>query len=167
VVFAGHGIEIGGTNYLIPVDAVLKRDIDAKDETVLLDGLIALAEQTNKLGLVIVDACRDNPFASTMVHTLARGPVDRGTPKIEPPLSNLLIAYAAKAGTVAADDQGPYSHFTRALLDHLTTPGLDIRLAFGRVRDAVMKATNNRQQPFVYGALDGRVMPLVEPLIRR
>jgi uncharacterized caspase-like protein len=167
VFFAGHGIEIDGTNYLVPVDAALKRDVDVKDEAVMLDSLVALARPANKLGLVMLDAGRGNPFVSTMERKPAARPVDRGSPKIEPPQSSLLIAYATKAGTVAADDQGTYSHFARALLDNLTTPGLDIRLAFGRVRDDVMKATNNRQQPFVYGSLDGGPMPLVEPLIRR
>jgi uncharacterized caspase-like protein len=167
VFFSGHGLEVGGTLYLAPVDASLRSEVELKNETIPLESLATLAKPAKKLGLVIVDTGRDNPFASTTARTPAARPVDRGSPAIEAPQSSLLIAYATKAGAVAADAQGTYSHFTRALLDHLTTPGLDIRLAFGRVKDAVMKATDNRQLPFIYGQAGQGPMPLVEPLLRR
>jgi uncharacterized caspase-like protein len=165
VFFAGRGVEIDGTIYLVPVDATLKRNVDVEHEAVLLDSVVTLVRPAKKLGLVILDAGRGNPFPS--VRTPGARPVDRGSPAIDASDSSLLIAYATKAGTDVADHQGTYSHFTRALLDHLTTPGLDIRLAFGRVKDAVMKATDNRQLPFIYGRLGPERMPLVEPLIRR
>jgi uncharacterized caspase-like protein len=161
VFYAGHGIEVGGQNYLIPVDSALKRDIDVEDEAVSLDRVMTLLEPAKKLRLVILDACRDNPFVPTMARTLASRSVGRGLGKIETPSSDTLVAYAAKAGSVAADGQGTNSPFTLALLKHLATPGLDVRLAFGRVRDEVLAATNRRQEPFVYGALGGTTVALV------
>src|SRR5215510_9824476 len=83
IYFAGHGLEIQGTNYLIPVDAVLERDIDAADEAVPLDRLLNAMEPARQLRLVILDACRDNPFAKSMKHGAASRPFDRGLVRIE------------------------------------------------------------------------------------
>jgi uncharacterized caspase-like protein len=160
VFFAGHGLEVSGTNFLVPVDSTLKRDIDVEDEAVSLDRVLTLLEPAKKLRLVILDACRDNPFLPTMARTLASRSVGRGLAKIETPGSDTLVAYAAKAGAVAADGEGTNSPFTLALLRHLTTPGLDVRLAFGRIRDEVLSTTNKRQEPFVYGALGGATVTL-------
>jgi hypothetical protein len=160
VFFAGHGIEIGGINYLIPVDSTLKRDVDVEDEAVSLDRVLSMLESAKKLRLVILDACRDNPFAANMARTMASRSVGRGLAKIETPSSDTLIAYAAKAGSIALDGQGTNSPFTLALLKHLTTPGLDVRLSFGRIRDEVVANTNKQQEPFVYGALGGATVSL-------
>lgn len=160
VFFAGHGVEVGGTNFLIPVDSALKRDIDVEDEAVSLDRVLTLLEPARKLRLVILDACRDNPFLPAMARTLASRSVGRGLAKIETPGSDTLVAYAAKAGSIAADGRGANSPFTLALLKHLTTPGLDVRLAFGRIRDEVLAATSRQQEPFVYGALGGATVTL-------
>ena len=169
VYFAGHGIEIQGTNYLIPVDAVLERDIDAFDEAIPLDRLLNVIEPARQLRLVILDACRDNPFAKTMKHAVASRAVDRGLAKVEPMSPNTLIAYAAKAGSTAADGNSNNSPFTSALVKYLPTPGLDLRMAFGFVRDDVMKVTRNRQEPFIYGSLGGNDVALVpkppEPIV--
>ena len=83
--------------------------------------------------------------------------------KVEVLTSDTLIAFAAKAGSTAMDGDGKNSPYTSALLKHLATPGLDVRFAFGRVRDDVVKATSNRQEPFVYGSLGGKEFPLVPP----
>src|SRR5689334_12267816 len=161
VYYAGHGIEVDGGNYLIPVDAKLERDTDVYDEALSLDRVLLAVEPAKKLRLVILDACRDNPFAKNMKRTLAQRAIGQGLAKIEPSSPNLLIAYSAKAGSTAADGDGKNSPFTTALSKHLTTPGLDVRRAFGYVRDDVMKTTNNRQEPFVYGSLGGEDVPLV------
>jgi formylglycine-generating enzyme required for sulfatase activity len=169
VYFAGHGIEIQGTNYLIPIDAVLERDIDAFDEAIPLDRLLSVIEPARQLRLVILDACRDNPFAKTMKHAVASRAVERGLAKVEPMSPNTLIAYAAKAGSTAADGTSNNSPFTSALVKYLPTPGLDLRMAFGFVRDDVMKVTRNRQEPFIYGSLGGNDVALVpkppEPIV--
>jgi uncharacterized caspase-like protein len=161
IYYAGHGIEIDGTNYLIPVDARLERDNDVYDEAFSLDRVLLAVEPAKKLRLVILDACRDNPFSKTMRRTVALRAIGRGLAKVEPASANTLIAYAAKAGSTAQDGDGKDSPFTTALSRHLTSPGLDVRKAFGFVRDDVIKATANRQEPFVYGSLGGDDVPLV------
>jgi len=161
VYYAGHGIEVDGGNYLIPVDARLERDTDIYDEGLSLDRILIAIEPAKKLRLVILDACRDNPFARTMKRTVASRAIGQGLAKVEPTSPNVLIAYSAKAGSTAADGDGNNSPFTMALSHHLTKPGLDVRRAFGFVRDEVLKTTNNRQEPFVYGSLGGEDVPLV------
>jgi uncharacterized caspase-like protein len=166
VYYAGHGIEVDGANYLIPVDARLERDTDVYDEAFSLDRILIAIEPAKKLRLVILDACRDNPFAKTMKRTVASRAIGQGLAKVEPTSPNVLIAYSAKAGSTAADGDGSNSPFTSALSKHLTTPGLDVRRAFGYVRDDVLKSTNNRQEPFVYGSLGGEDVPLVPALAK-
>jgi uncharacterized caspase-like protein len=161
IYYAGHGIEVDGGNYLIPVDAKLERDDDVYDEAFSLDRILATVEPAKRLRLVILDACRDNPFAQKMKKSLATRAIGRGLAKVEPASPNTLIAYSAKAGSTAQDGAGKDSPFTAALANHLTTPGLDIRRAFGFVRDDVLKTTNNRQEPYVYGSLGGDDVPLV------
>jgi len=161
VYYAGHGMEVDGTNYLIPVDARLERDTDVYDEALSLDRVLVAVEPAKQLRLVILDACRDNPFARVMKRTLASRAIGSGLAKIEPTSPNTLIAYSAKAGSTALDGDAKNSPFTLALANHLTTPGLDVRKAFGFVRDDVLKTTGNRQEPFVYGSLGGNDVPLV------
>ena len=161
VYYAGHGIEVDGGNYLIPVDAKLERDTDVYDEALSLNRVLLAIEPAKQLRLVILDACRDNPFAKSMKRTVASRAIGQGLAKIEPTSPNMLIAYSAKAGFTAADGDGKNSPFTVALSKHLTTPGLDVRRAFGFVRDDVLKITGNRQEPFVYGSLGGDDVPLV------
>jgi uncharacterized caspase-like protein len=161
VYYAGHGMEVDGTNYLVPVDAKLERDTDVYDEAFSLDRILLAVEPAKQLRLVILDACRDNPFAKTMKKTVASRAIGRGLAKVEPTSPNTLIAYSAKAGSTALDGDSKNSPFTTALAKHLTTPGLDVRRAFGFVRDDVLKTTGNRQEPFVYGSLGGDDVPLV------
>jgi uncharacterized caspase-like protein len=161
VYYAGHGIEVDGTNYLIPVDAKLERDTDVYDEAFSLDRVLLAIEPAKQLRLVILDACRDNPFAKNMKRTVASRAIGQGLAKIEPTSPNMLIAYSAKAGSTALDGDSKNSPFTMALAKHLTTPGLDVRRAFGFVRDEVLKTTSYRQEPFVYGSLGGEDVPLV------
>ena len=161
VYYAGHGIEVDGGNYLIPVDARLERDTDVYDEALSLDRVLVAIEPAKKLRLVILDACRDNPFSRTMKRTVASRAIGQGLAKVEPTSPNVLIAYSAKAGSTAADGDGKNSPFTAALSHHLTKPGLDVRRAFGFVRDEVLKTTGNKQEPFVYGSLGGEDVPLV------
>ncbi|MDA9422878.1 MULTISPECIES: caspase family protein [Bradyrhizobium] len=161
VYYAGHGIEVEGSNYLIPVDAKLERDTDVYDEALSLDRVLVAVEPAKQLRLVILDACRDNPFGKRMKRTIASRGIGRGLAQVEPTSPNTLIAYSAKAGFTAQDGDGANSPFTVALSKHLTTPGLDVRRAFGFVRDDVLKSTGNKQEPFVYGSLGGEDVPLV------
>jgi hypothetical protein len=163
VFYAGHGLEIASNNYMIPVDARLASDRDAEDEAIPLERLVSSADGASRLRLVILDACRDNPFNATMrrERKIASRAMTAGLGKIEPTSTDTLVAYAAKAGSTADDGDGDHSPFTAAILKDLTIPGLDVRLAFGRVRDDVLKTTGNRQEPFVYGSLGGNNISLV------
>src|SRR6187401_2740908 len=161
IYYAGHGIELDGTNYLIPVDATLETDTDVYDETFPLDRVLVSVEPAKQLRLVILDACRDSPFAKKMKRTVGSRAIGRGLAKVEPSSPNTMIAFAAKAGSTASDGDSKNSPFAAALVEHLPKPGLDLRRAFGFVRDDVLKTTGNKQEPYVYGSLGGNDLPLV------
>ncbi|MGY4503963.1 putative caspase-like protein [Bradyrhizobium sp. GM24.11] len=161
VYYAGHGIEIDGTNYLIPTDARLERDTDIYDEAFSLDRVLLAIEPARQLRVVIVDACRNNPFADSMKRTVASRSISRGLARVEPAVSNTLIAFAAKAGLTALDGNSKNSPYATALVKYIAKPGLDLRRAFGFVRDDVLQATGNRQEPYVYGSLGGEDVALV------
>jgi tetratricopeptide (TPR) repeat protein len=158
VFFAGHGLEMNGITYLIPTDAELKRDTHVNDETVSLTQLQAKVDAATKLGLVILDSCRNNPFSERMVRTGgAIRSMGRGLANVEPE-GNVLVAYAAKHGTTAEDGVGEHSPFTQALLAHIEEPGLEINFLFRKVRDEVRTKTQRRQEPFLYGSLSSELL---------
>jgi len=160
VFFAGHGMEISGENWLIPVDAELKKDTDAANEAVSLRSVILQVSNTTSLGLVVLDACRNNPFVAKMSRSLAlRAVIGGGLGRIEP-VGNVLVAYAARDGTTALDGDGRNSPFTAALLHNIETPGVEVTFMLRNVRDDVMEVTRNEQQPFVYGSLSRKAIYL-------
>jgi uncharacterized caspase-like protein len=161
VYYSGHGLEIGGVNYLIPVDAKLTSVLDMDDEAVSLDRILVAAGHVKKLSLIILDACRENPFHPTADNARVTRGVSMGLAGVGPTVADTLIAFAAKAGSVSYDGDGRNSPFTTALVKYITQPGLDIRLALGKVRDDVLRATNHRQEPYVYGSLGGDSVALV------
>ncbi len=152
IYFAGHGIEIDRQNYLLPVDAVLERDTDINFEAVKLETMIFAASGAARLSMIIVDACRDNPFATSMKRGNASRSIGQGLRAVEP-TRNTLVAYAAKEGTVAFDGTGRNSPYANALIASLREPGLEVGLMMRRVRDDVLKTTGGKQEPFVYGSL--------------
>jgi hypothetical protein len=157
--YAGHGIEVGGENWLIPVDAELKSDTDTEHEAISLRSVVLAVAGARELGLVILDACRNNPFVAKMQRSIRTRAVERGLTRVEP-ADNVLVAYAAKDGTTAADGAGQHSPFTVALLKHIETPGLEVSFLFRQVRDDVMAATQREQQPFIYGSLSKQAIYL-------
>jgi hypothetical protein len=160
VYFAGHGMEINGENWLIPIDAELKRDTDAANEAISLRSVMLQVADTTSLGLIILDACRNNPFAARMNRSLAtRAAPNGGLGRIEP-VGNVLVAYAARDGTTALDGDTRNSPFAAALLRNIETPGVEVTFMFRNVRDDVMEATRNEQQPFVYGSLSRKAIYL-------
>jgi Caspase domain len=165
VYFAGHGIEVGGENWLVPIDAELKTDRDTEQEAISLRSVMLMVSSASKLGLVVLDACRNNPFLAKMRRTILSRSVTRGLSPVEP-ISNVLVAYAARDGTTAADGSGRNSPFTSALLMYMETPGLEINFLFRNVRDEVIAATRNEQQPFVYGSLSKEEIYLKPPVLR-
>jgi WD40 repeat protein len=173
VYYSGHGLEYSGSNYLIPVDAKPSSAIDIEFELVPLDMVLSAAEGARMLRLILLDACRDNPFVplaspgNTRSVALASPPdgaitraISRGLARIEV-TPDTLVGYAAAPGSVALDGSGDHSPYAAALLKYLGTPGADIRIVLGQVRDEVTKMTMGRQQPFVYGSLGGRITTLV------
>jgi hypothetical protein len=161
IYFAGHGLEVDGVNYVVPVDATLERDADVDDEAIALNRILLAAEPATRLRLIILDACRDNPFAKKMKRTIASRSLGRGLVGVEANKPNTFIAFAAKEGTTAADGDGNNSPFSAALVKYLIKPGLDIRKAFGFVRDDVMNATANQQEPYTTNSLGGNDVSLV------
>ena len=123
VYYAGHGIQVRDMNYMIPVDAKLATEVDAEDEAVSLDRIVMALEPAKRLRLVILDACRDNPFARTMKRRVAVRAISGGLAKMEPTLGDTLIAYAAKAGSTAEDGDGENSPFAAALVKYLDGAG--------------------------------------------
>jgi Caspase domain len=161
--YAGHGIEIGGQNYLVPVDANLQKISDVGLRTVSLNELLEALAHSSGLKFIILDACRENPFRNLIAK--ARG-LSRGLSRVEPSSRDILVAYAAKHGTVALDGNGsPNSPFATAFLEHVEEPGLEIRNLLGEVRDSVLEITENQQEPFLYGTL-GRKQEYLVPAAR-
>jgi tetratricopeptide (TPR) repeat protein len=153
VFFAGHGIEVNGMTYLIPVDATLQRDTHVADETIPLTQIQGKVDAAAKLGLVILDSCRNNPFIAKMTRSAgATRSIGQGLARIEPE-GNVLVAYAAKHGTTALDGDGANSPFTKALLASIEEPNLEVNFLFRRVRDDVRASTKRQQEPFLYGSL--------------
>ena len=156
VFYAGHGIEVDQRNFLVPVDARLASDQDVEFETVPLDLVMRAVDGASELRLVILDACRDNPFAAKMQRSGATRSIGRGLARLEPS-EQTLIAYSAEAGTVASDGDGRNSPYTAALLRHIEEPGLELDLMFRHVRDSVLSSTGGSQRPFTYGSFRVRV----------
>ena len=167
VFYAGHGIEVDQRNFLVPVDARLASDQDVEFEAVPLELVSRSVARASGLRLVILDACRENPFAVSMQRAGATRSIGRGLARVEPS-GETLIAYAAKEGTVASDGAGRNSPFSEALLGHLEEPGLEVMFMFRKVRDAVLASTGGRQEPFMYGSLSSQgvylaAVPVTEP----
>jgi Caspase domain len=154
VYYAGHGVEVDGINYLVPVEAELQRATDVEFEAIPLDLARTAVSSATKLRMVVLDACRNNPFKLVKADGTRAGRT-RGLRAIETKASE-FIAYSAKEGTTAND--GPEdgnSPFATALVAAIAKPGLEVRLMFGKVRDDVMEATNKEQEPFTYTSLGG------------
>lgn len=160
--YAGHGIEIENTNYLIPINAELKRASDVEFEALRLDALLSALAAPKGLKIVLIDACRDNPFRVSMRQSGVTRSIGRGLARIEP--TGVVVGYAAKGGTYALDGHQRNSPYAMALMEHLETPGLELGKLFRKVRDSVFEVTEQQQEPFVYGSLPGHDIYLVDPL---
>lgn len=148
VFYAGHGIEMGGANYLIPVDARMRSEATATFETVALDQMLTTVQQASKLGMVLLDACRDNPFAGQMERKNGTRSLRRGLAPVSiEGESGVLVSFAAQAGNTAADGEGMHSPYTTALLEVIDEPGLEIGRMFRKVRALVRENTDGEQVP--------------------
>lgn len=167
IYYAGHGMEIDRENFLIPVDARLEFASDAEFQAVRLDLMVRSVGGAGRLGIVIVDACRNNPFATRLDQAGRSRAVSQGMGRVEP-RGNTLVAYAARENTVALDGIGDNSPYAVALASALTTPGLEIGKLFRTVRDSVMEATGGAQEPVLFGTLsaeDYYFIPVAAPAV--
>lgn len=160
VYFAGHGIEIDKANYLLPIDAEMLDDQDVDLEAFQLRSLLQEVSSKNGITLMLVDACRDNPFASRLRSEGATRSIGEGLVRVDPKSGVLpggvLIGYAAKEGQYALDGEGRNSPYASALLSNLEIPGLEVSKLFREVRDAVFRETDGAQEPFTYGSLPSK-----------
>ncbi len=152
IFYGGHGIEIDGSNYLIPVDAKLERDTDVEDDPVALTRVLQAVREAKRLRLVLLDACRANSFETRMKRSVAARAIGRGLNNLQP-AGSTIVAYSAKQGTLAEDGSGRNSPFASSLLTRLQQPGLEVNFLFRAIRDDVLKITNMRQEPYTYGSL--------------
>src|ERR1700758_3405279 len=157
--YAGHGIAISGTNYLLPVDADIKSEMDVKlGAAINIDLTLDQTMGDAKVKLVFLDACRDNPFAAKIKSTATRSvSVGQGLAEMKSG-EGTLIAFATGPGQTALDGQeGTNSPFTRALIAHIAEPGVEIQQAMTEVRAEVNDETNKGQLPWGHTNLTGSV----------
>ncbi|MFN9659905.1 MAG: caspase family protein [Cyanobacteriota bacterium] len=157
--FSGHGIQMEGETYLVPVNAQLSYPDDAQYDAVPLGRVLTRLESSNAVArIIILDACRNNPFYKRWPASIRSSPM-RG---LAAPLSTgrgTFIAFSTAPGEVAADalGDGQNSPFTTHLLRHLRTPNLEVGQLFRRIRGDVLRATRNKQTPWVSEALEGEI----------
>ncbi|MGQ0565398.1 MAG: caspase family protein [Gemmobacter sp.] len=169
IYYAGHGVEVQGTNYLIPVDADVQSYDDVKRQSVSLNDLLAAVDRARVMRVVILDSCRNNPFGDTLGPSGDTGSqgsvVAGGDGGLAPPSPDrgTLVAFAARDGQVSLDGLADNSPFAIALADKMRIPGLEISLMFRQVRDAVLASTLNQQEPNTYGSLSGVPFYLAGP----
>ncbi len=156
VYYAGHGVQVDKENYLIPADAKLERERDLLYEAMPLDRLLGEVSQASRIGIVLLDSCRNNPFIERVARSMyVAGRAVATTPglaRVDNVPRNTMVVMAAKADQIAEDGQ-EHSPFAAALLAHFQIPGLELSLFFRSVRDTVLRATNNRQEPYVFSSL--------------
>ena len=147
--YAGHGVEVRGHNYLIPIGAEIEREVEFMTDAVPADWVMSwMGEVGNRLNIVILDACRNNPYEGRH-----RG-ASQGLAQMNAP-TGTLIAYSAAPKQVAEDGEGDNSPYTASLAKTLVEPGLKIEDVFKRVRKSVEEVTNGRQTPWESSSLRG------------
>ncbi|HXZ17475.1 MAG TPA: caspase family protein, partial [Roseiarcus sp.] len=164
--YSGYALAVGGVDYLVPVDSKLSSATTREDEAISLDWVFRATDNARTLSLVIIDACRDSPFhpasetppATAGASLRPAGPapheVSPGLAGMRPPDRHTLIAFADKPASVCVEGAGPNSPFTAGLVKYLKEPGLDVAAALSKVREEVLRTTENRQEPSVYGSLN-------------
>lgn len=147
--FAGHGMQINGANYLIPVDAAVESASDVKYEAIDAGRVLGKMEDAdNELNIVILDACRNNPFSRSF-RSAAQGLAQMDAP------TGSIIAYATAPGSVAADGNGRNGVYTQNLIVRMQEPGMSIEQVFKSVRKDVVGQTSSKQVPWESSSLTG------------
>ena len=154
--YAGHGLQMNGENYLLPVDARIETAADVRFNTINLSDIQQEMEGSGRANIIILDACRNNPFTEKLSRG-GRGATTRGLGRVDATGEGSLIVYSTQPNNVALDGAGRNSPFTAALLKHVGTPGLEVRQMISRVRGDVLQATDRRQTPWDSSSLVGDV----------
>ncbi|MGD9925776.1 MAG: caspase family protein, partial [Pseudorhodoplanes sp.] len=157
--YAGHGLQVGGKNYLLPVDSKLERAGDLPFETIDVHQVLAQMETEQRVNLVFLDACRDNPLSRSLRRSLGArsSSVGTGLATIQSAIGT-MISFATQPDAIALDGEGRNSPFTTGILKHLSTPGLDIAILMRRVRADVIADTGGKQVPWDHSSLIGEVV---------
>lgn len=147
--YAGHAVQVDGVNYIIPVEASIEKKYQLRSQCIQMDDILeAMEEARNPTNIIIMDACRNNPFKS------ATRAASRGLARMNSPKGSLLV-YATSPGDVAKDGEGRNGVFTSAFLKHVRTPGLEISGLLRRVRSEVLSSTDESQMPWESSSLVG------------
>lgn len=155
--YAGHGMQIDGRNYLVPVDAKLQTLNDVTFGTVELDRVLSGLNDPSRASIVVLDACRDNPMARVFASTTRSAAVGTGLAAYATVGTGTLIAYSTAPGKVAADGNRGNSPFSESFARHLRMPGLEVRQLLTRVRNEVAAETGEAQVPWDTSSLRGDV----------
>jgi hypothetical protein len=155
VFYAGHGLQVGGKNYLLPVDAQIETQADLEFGSIDLNLVLGFMEGQAKTSIVFLDACRDNPLGARLSRGTRSASVGRGLAQVDTGVGT-LIAFATQPGNVALDGEGRNSPFTAALLTILERPGLPLSEVMISVRNEVLKSTAGKQVPWEHSSLTGQ-----------
>ena len=156
--YAGHGLQVDGRNYMLPTDLRLRSEADLQLQAIDMNLVLAQMERDPRVNIVVLDACRDNPFETAMSRSLSRGLAPMETRTV-----GSLIVYSTQPGAVADDGYGRNSPFTTALLKHARQPGVEVQQMLRRVRGDVIEATDSRQVPWDHSSLTGDVFLIPPP----
>ncbi len=154
--YAGHGMQVNGVNYMIPVDAKLEESTALDFETISMTAILNFMNAEGRISIVLLDACRDNPLARKFSRSLGKSRsslIGRGLARPDVGNGEVLIGFATSPGETAADGEGTNSPFTTALIKHMDAKALDIELMMKRVKRDVYEATEEEQEPFVESGL--------------
>ncbi len=156
--YAGHGLAIGGQNYLVPIDARLASEGDADFEGLPLSLVLKQMEREAKTSIVLLDACRDNPLARNLARTMGTrsAQIGQGLTEVKTGVGT-LIGFSTQPGNVATDGAGRNSPYAEALLRHMEVPGKDVSGVLIAVRNDVLKNTDGKQVPWEHTSLTGQV----------
>jgi uncharacterized caspase-like protein len=148
--YAGHGLQVKGENYLVPVNHSIQAEADVEDEAIRVNMIMDYLQNCGtRMNIIILDACRDNPFARSM-----RGG-SRGLAQVYAEGSGSLIAYATAPGSIAADGEGENGLYTQELLKAIKTPGIEIGMIFRNVTANVKKLSGGKQIPWSDQSIEG------------
>ena len=154
--YAGHGLQMNGENYLLPVDAKIETQADVRFNTIDLTDIQQEMDGGGRANIIILDACRNNPFVDKLAKS-GRGGGERGLGRIEASGVGSLVVFSTQPNNVALDGAGRNSPFASALIKYVAVPGLEVRQMISKVRGDVLAATSQKQVPWDNSSLTGDV----------